>query len=439
MASQTQTTHGPAARVSKDTVAKKFVDMYYGILNNSHELMYRFYRAGSTVTVSEALENGTTVTETADTEERVRELVKSFFADITIKVDTTVPQFSMEGSVLILVSGTIQRMNDETHRTFSQAFLLAPQENGYYVLTDSMQIFGHTSNPILKNTTQGLHSQVASSEGIDGQDGQRLVPKTPRNQAGQGRIPGQLQSQAPGDLRDALSESPGHHHRISSFELQTHTPPVHEARIEPPVRSPSTTQAMTERQSYARALTQGPGAVHHNPGLAHSPRVLGSRNALAGSGPPDTNNQPFGSEPRVLSQRGTGSHRHHRSTTSDPRLLHPVHGHGVFIARLPFGTEAGEVVEVMSQFGNVVGGVDGIQVRDGRNGCYAFVSFETLEAAEAAIRGHVKFGGKQVFIERKYSTSDGQQAPGPSGLQHQGRVRGRGRQGPGSRRTGSIG
>ena len=50
-------------------MAKKFVDMYYGILNNSHELMYRFYRAGSTVTVSEALENGTTVTETADTEE----------------------------------------------------------------------------------------------------------------------------------------------------------------------------------------------------------------------------------------------------------------------------------------------------------------------------------------------------------------------------------
>ncbi|CAD7696537.1 unnamed protein product [Ostreobium quekettii] len=159
MGSHAPAGQGPGVRVSKDTVAKRFIDMYFGILNTSRQLLYRFYRTDSTVMVSESLEDGSTLSESADTEEAVQELVKTIFADVTIKVETSVAQFSMEGSVLILVSGTItksnqtdqiQHMDDGIQRMFSQAFLLAPQENGYYVLTDSMQIRGHSSNPILK-------------------------------------------------------------------------------------------------------------------------------------------------------------------------------------------------------------------------------------------------------------------------------------------------
>lgn len=285
--------------------------------------------------------------------------------------------------------------------------------------------------------------QVHSGDQHDGQDVQRMVPITPRSQVGQGMVPPPLSSQPPRDFMDAYPDRPDHRH-VPSLDLQSHTPPVHETQMELPDRSPPIAQAKADRQSYAHALAQGPVTEAHVPGRMHPQEMIGTANLMAGPGNMgrlslNDAHRSFGTVSNTFGQGGAVPHRHRRSNTSDGRLLHPVSGHGVFIARLPFGTEAADVVEVMGQFGTVVGGVDGVQVRDGRNGCYAFVSFDTLEAAEAAIRGPVKFGGKQVFIERKYSTADGQQMAGSLGLPHAGRGGGRGRPGPGSRRTGSIG
>ena len=47
---------------------------------------------------------------------------------------------------------------------------------------------------------------------------------------------------------------------------------------------------------------------------------------------------------------------------SDPRALNVPLGHGVFIARLPFGIQADEVERAFSTFGPVLNGADGIQV-----------------------------------------------------------------------------
>ena len=40
-------------------------------------------------------------------------------------------------------------------------------------------------------------------------------------------------------------------------------------------------------------------------------------------------------------------------------------GHGVFIARLPFGVQPADVEEAFSVFGPILGGRDGIQVPTG--------------------------------------------------------------------------
>lgn len=47
----------------------------------------------------------------------------------------------------------------------------------------------------------------------------------------------------------------------------------------------------------------------------------------------------------------------------DIRTTQPSTGHGVFIARLPFGIQAKDVAEAFQEFGPIVGGTDGIQVR----------------------------------------------------------------------------
>lgn len=50
-------------------VAKQFVRLYYSILNTHHEYLHQFYGPDSAIVVSEMLEGGTTMTESADTQE----------------------------------------------------------------------------------------------------------------------------------------------------------------------------------------------------------------------------------------------------------------------------------------------------------------------------------------------------------------------------------
>lgn len=74
-------------------------------------------------------------------------------------------------------------------------------------------------------------------------------------------------------------------------------------------------------------------------------------------------------------------------------------GHSVFIARLPFGIQAEDIKKAFSVFGPIFNGADGIQVRDGRKGCYAFLTFENSSSAAAAIEQSVVIQGRHVDVE----------------------------------------
>lgn len=50
-------------------VAKQFVRLYYSILNTHHEYLHQFYGQESAIVISEMLEGGKTMTESADTQE----------------------------------------------------------------------------------------------------------------------------------------------------------------------------------------------------------------------------------------------------------------------------------------------------------------------------------------------------------------------------------
>jgi len=95
-------------------------------------------------------------------------------------------------------------------------------------------------------------------------------------------------------------------------------------------------------------------------------------------------------------------HQRSASLGCDPWAAQRAATHGVFIARLPFGTQPTDVEEAFAPFGAIQGGREGIQVRDGRNGCYAFITFESPDSAQAAIQQGVVIDGKRVFVEPRY-------------------------------------
>lgn len=411
-----------AHRVSKESVAKQFVKLYYSILNTHHEYLHQFYGQESAIVVSEMLDGGKTMTESADTHEGVQELLKSLYEEVDVRVDTSVPQFTLEGSVLLLITGVMTRKTFGEERIFTQALLLMPQENGYFIRTDTVHVLGKAQTlPIMEGFESRAHEEpkVLSSLPVD-EDVNMNTPRMQLDPCGGMVLATDATPQGDPAYVDMPYVANGFH------DIQASTPPAHEVDLHMAGRAKSTDSDEDHNQrsyhssglppphggvrsSAARRLPVSSGIpmpanvpmppmsipgqysrLPHHPGhrrdMSMSMSMSMSMNAHMGHAPPP-----------VLPVR-----RRSLSMGSDPRVVSAPPGHGVFIARLPFGIQPEDVLEAFSLFGPILGEADGIQVRDGRNGCYAFVTFESAASANAAIQKGAVVQGKRVYVEPRY-------------------------------------
>lgn len=367
-------------RVSKQAVAKQFVRLYYSILNTHNGYLYQFYGKNSTVTVRETMKDKETLTETAEDEQSVKTLLQSLYSDVSVTVKSAVPQFSVDDTVLLHVNGTMRRTSTDSNRAFTQAFVLCPQENGYYVQTDVIHVLscGHR-HPLLGywghdawgHVTTGV--QEAKSEASSG------VSK---------EVPLQI-----GSFQGGVPEDSVH-------DIRTATPPLEDAPLHKSTSresDPEIEELSSRKQPW---IIRPQGAKTTS--IAMPPAVM-MPPPMAIPYVPSSMAFPIAMAPRYLRQRSM-------SMGGDPWAPQTQMGHGVFIARLPFGVQPADVEEAFSVFGPIQNGRDGIQVRDGRNGCYAFVTFESAESARRAIQQGAVLQGKRVFIEPRYPRVDAEAA-----------------------------
>eukprot|EP00210_Caulerpa_lentillifera_P007323 g6999.t1 len=382
-----------AQRISKDSVSKQFVRLYYSILNTHHEHLHQFYGKSSTVVVSEMLDSGETMTETAEEEETCRELLKWLYEDVTVKVDSAVPQFSIEGCVLLLVNGTMFRKSHKDERLFTQALLLAPQDNGYFIRTDSLHVLSRGPS----DSASGEESRQPTGFVWDDKEASGCEsPKTPRTEI----VDRALRQGTESGRTSVEITSQG-----NGREIQTTTPPPQENCVDASKSSGSDADVDEYRPYLNRTLSHPtcdavhPQVMRHTiPPPMHSmpPMMMPNMHMV-----PHMNSMAMGMPPTH-----PGLRRRSVSMSCDIRTMQPTSGHGVFIARLPFGIQARDVAEAFQEFGPIVGGVDGIQVRDGRNGCYAFVNFVSSSSAETAIQKGATLQGKRVYVEPRYQRSE---------------------------------
>lgn len=191
--------------------------------------------------------------------------------------------------------------------------------------------------------------------------------------------------------------------RSASRDIQTATPPPQENALDASKSSgsegdheefrsvsyfhrtvPESSHPQVVRQTIPPPMHSLPPVMLPNMAILPHP-AMGSMSLGMGMGPAQS-----------------GIRRRSMSMGGDLRTIQPTTGYGVFIARLPFGIQARDVAEAFQEFGPIVGGIDGIQVRDGRNGCYAFVNFATATASEAAIQKGATVQGKRVYVEPRY-------------------------------------
>lgn len=405
------TTTQTRPRVNRQAVAKQFVRLYYGILNTHPEFLYQFYGKNSTVTVSETMEEGETLMETAEDETAVKELLKALYSDVSVRIETAVPQFSVDESILLHVNGSMYRQRSDTHRAFTQAFVLFPQENGYYIRTDIAHVLGfYYQNPMLQN--QWAAESVNADPWANVMEARNGAQETSASiSSSEQSVPLRL-----GTYQGSLAADEGTTTATNrnSKEIRTETPPLEDAprhsaksqgsdhdSDEFPKRSASSQPWIIRPQSAVS------NTVCH-PMVAPPPMAtMHSLQSVMPVAPVHMAHGPVGAMPYAMTMAAAppANYLRHRSMSMgcDPWKMQAANGgKGVFIARLPFGVQPAEVEEAFSQFGPIEGGRDGIQVRDGRNGCYAFVTFEKAESAQTAIQQGAVLQGKRVFVEPRY-------------------------------------
>ncbi|XP_021763307.1 ras GTPase-activating protein-binding protein 2-like isoform X1 [Chenopodium quinoa] len=122
-----------AGSASAFEVGSFFITKYYHVLKESPEFSHQFYNDASTLTRVDGDD-----TQTVSTILDIHSVLTSLNVS-GVEVTKLNCQDSLNGGILVIVSGNVRSRNFGGKRMFTQAFFLAPQENGFYVLNDILQ------------------------------------------------------------------------------------------------------------------------------------------------------------------------------------------------------------------------------------------------------------------------------------------------------------
>lgn len=133
--------HAPSPPpASPSVIGNVFVQQYYSIMAATLDELYKFYNNGSTLHVcGPGVPPVPGVDVGADQTVRTQAGIHARFQQLGYRgkrceVATVDSSHSIGGSVVVMVTGAI--VGGDDRRAFTQTFVLAPQEGGYYVLND---------------------------------------------------------------------------------------------------------------------------------------------------------------------------------------------------------------------------------------------------------------------------------------------------------------
>ncbi|XP_064943295.1 nuclear transport factor 2-like isoform X1 [Musa acuminata AAA Group] len=385
--------------LSAQVVGNAFVQQYYHILQQSPELVYRFYQEGSKLGRPDAHGAMSSVTTTDAINAKI--LSMGFVRAETKTVDA---QESLGGGVTVLVTGHLTG-EDNVKRDFTQSFFLALQDKGYYVLND---IF-------------------------------RFVEEVNHQQAQQGLANGTVAPHAP---KQDLPSEQGQHDLDQTTSSQVEDEEVNEEEVYNPSDNG---EVVEEEESTGVVIDEVPNNSESNvataqeemPKKSYASIVKDMNNASVS---PPTRAPPKPSsikaEPQVLPAPPAGPASDMPtscSTTVDSNYTQDAEadGYSIYVKNLPLDATPAQLEEEFRKFGAIK--PDGIQVRSHKlqGFCFGFVEFEVANAAQSAIEASpIMIGGRPAYVEEKRATGSrvgnrGRFAPGRgAGFRNDGRGRG---------------
>lgn len=386
-----------SASFTATLVGQAFVSQYYNVLHQSPHHVHRFYTDVSKLSRAEVGADSHIV----ETQEKIQEKLKSMNLDgIQAEIITVDSLASLNGSVLVMVTGLLSGLSG-SQRKFVQTFFLAPQEKGYFVLSDIRRFLDgtaeqHTQVPNLipeHSSTDTVAEQVheaplpSSHEDVP----EYLVPQDdtseladPSNERAEEEKIYTPQDTPDEDDQTSLVEYPPAHQEPVAAMLEEELPAVKEE---------SSTGAT--KMSYASILREASGG-------SSTARQVGPHKATLAPNVPVV--------PSSVSQGVPQTTTAVSSDVAEDSVSDGGDIYSVYIKNLPLNILQEDLEKEFQKFGSVKLG--GVNLRNQKQGvCFAFIEFEDSSSVRSAIEASpISIGGRPVYVEEKKPTSMGPSA-----------------------------
>ncbi|KAJ4851331.1 hypothetical protein Tsubulata_005697 [Turnera subulata] len=412
--------------VSANQVGPYFVKQYYQVLQQHPHLVHQFYTDASTMVRVDG-----DWTNTASTMLEINAVVGSLsFSAIEIKTINSLE--SLNGSVLVVVSGTVKTKDLGFRRTFVETFFLAPQDKGFFVLNDIFQFIDegiiYEQHPAPVSSENIYHQHPAAITSDDSHDNQI-------NASGSHQEPPVSDNVLEEEAREYVSLVHIEDDPVDKYSLpdqQQHE----DFETEVVVEETPVEEAAATYQGVVNAMPDPPAAALEEP--AEEPlRVAGGGQfsppvaAQSSANPITTTTSEWNYIPPSSTQQSDS-----RQSFTPESAYEPVEeGLGldegepksVYVRNLPSDVTAAEIDQEFRNFGTIK--PDGVFIRNRKDVvgvCYAFVEFEDLQSVQNAVKASpIQLAGRQVYIEERRPNS-GIASRGGSYDDGIGRGRGRG-------------
>ncbi|KAJ7953920.1 Ras GTPase-activating protein-binding protein 2-like [Quillaja saponaria] len=401
--------------VSPQVVGNAFVQQYYSLLNESPELVFRFYNESSVLSRPEPDGDMKSVTTLQGINDKIVSLnYKNFHVEI-LSADA---QLSYKDGVMVVVTGSLTG-EDNAKRMFTQAFFLAPQDKGYFVLNDVFRYIDEHKPVMVDSAPANDVDESAPAAPADDVD--VSAPATPVSPDPE---PKNVQDSATADQTPTVDTD-----TIVSKEVSH---PLENAKI-----------SVTEK------------------GIPDSPAKDSSQQDLkpntdktASNIPEDTPKKSFASVVHALKDNAAPFHmrispakpveQERLSAIPTPEVQAPISNtmmeknndhagkaYAIFVANLPMSATVEQLERVFKKFGSIKR--DGIQVRSNKGSCFGFVEFESASSMTSALEASsITLDNRRLSIEERRANYDRVRlGSGGGGFRNEG-YRGRGNFGGGS-------
>ncbi|KAK1352975.1 Ras-GTPase-activating protein-binding protein [Heracleum sosnowskyi] len=439
----------PATPVSADQVGYCFVQQYYQVLQGQFDYVHKFYNDASTIIrVSEES------THTASGILQINKLIMSLdFTGIEIKAINSLESWS--GGVLVVVSGSAKSLKFRGRKKFMQTLLLAPQEEGYFILndifhflsieaihqnptsvlpegrvdyqhqtsisSDAITVYQHPITLLQVATTDCQHPQPVHLEDIVGTQPTASsplldIPEIPK-----------CKVETSGHITSAHVEENGQTDKYSLQEQQEEPATVCMKKDFVKDSTSLSYEAANHEQELPSAVGELQQFTHAS--ILRAPK--GKTVTLVASETFPEKTSILVSEWRPTPQP---SSQLSKSSSSSPdssvEAVSEGESRSVYVKNLPLTVSALDIMQKFESFGRI--NPDGVLITNRKDIgiCFAFVEFEDVRSVHNAITASpIQLSGREVYIEeRKPSSSNmsrgGRRGRGGRGSYQQEAVRG---------------